>query len=83
MNERLQRLSAVPGPQLPLYVLGRQIEAIHRFVPLSPQGRALSVGALSYDGGVFFGLAADRDVVPDLEDLAADLRAAVGEQVAG
>jgi len=75
-------VSNVPGPQLPLYVLGGRIEAIHPFVPLSPQGRALSIGVLSYDGGVFFGLAADRDLLPDLEDLAADLEAAVAEQAA-
>ena len=75
-------VSNVPGPQLPLYVLGRRIEAIHPFVPLSPQGRALSIGVLSYDGGVFFGLAGDRDLLPDLDDLAADLEAEVAKPVA-
>ncbi len=74
-------VSNVPGPQLPLYMLGRRILAIHPFVPLSPQRRALSIGVLSYDGGVFFGLAGDRDVLADLDDFAADLDAAVAEQV--
>jgi WS/DGAT/MGAT family acyltransferase len=74
-------VSNVPGPQLPLYLLGRRIEAIHPFVPLSPQRRALSIGLLSYDGGVFFGLAGDRDLLADLDDFAADLDAAVAEQV--
>ena len=74
-------VSNVPGPQLPLYMLGRRILAIHPFVPLSPQRRALSIGVLSYDGGVFFGLAGDRDVLADLDDFAADLEAAVAEQV--
>ena len=76
-------VSNVPGPQLPLYVLGGRIQAIHPFVPLSPQGHALSIGVLSYDGGVFFGLTADRDLLGDLDDLAADIDAAVAAQVGG
>jgi WS/DGAT/MGAT family acyltransferase len=40
-------VSNVPGPQLPLYVLGSRIEAIYPFVPLSPQRHALSIGVLS------------------------------------
>ena len=35
---------------------------------------------ISYDGDVFFGLVGDRDVVPDLDDFAAALRAALREQ---
>ena len=74
-------VSNVPGPQVPFYLLGRRIEAIYPFVPLSPQGHALSVGVLSYDGGVYFGLAGDRDVLPDLDLLAADLAEALDEQI--
>ncbi len=73
-------VSNVPGPQLPLYLMGRKLEAIYPFVPLSPQNHALSIGVLSYDGRVFFGLAADRDLVADLDEFAADLRAALAEQ---
>ncbi len=75
-------VSNVPGPQLPLYVLGRRIEAIYPFVPLSPQNHALSIGVLSYDGGVFFGLAGDRDVLTDIDALGVDLEAALAEQAA-
>jgi hypothetical protein len=35
---------------------------------------------LSYDGRIYFGLAGDRDVVPDLDDLASALREALREQ---
>jgi WS/DGAT/MGAT family acyltransferase len=73
-------VSNVPGPQMPFYLLGRRLEAIHPFVPLSPQNHALSIGVLSYDGGVFFGLAGDRDVMADLDGFAADLEAALDEQ---
>jgi diacylglycerol O-acyltransferase / wax synthase len=75
-------VSNVPGPQVPLYLLGRRLEAIYPFVPLSPQHHALSVGVLSYDGGAFFGLVGDRDVLADLDQVAADIRAALGEQLA-
>ena len=64
-------VSNVPGPQVPFYLLGRRLQAIYPFVPLSPQDHALSIGVLSYDGGVFFGLAGDREVLADIDELAA------------
>jgi diacylglycerol O-acyltransferase len=73
-------VSNVPGPQQPLYLLGRRLQAIYPFVPLSPQNHALTIGMVSYDGKVCFGLVGDRDVVPDLDDLAVDLRQALREQ---
>ncbi|MGH2954811.1 MAG: WS/DGAT/MGAT family O-acyltransferase [Solirubrobacterales bacterium] len=73
-------VSNVPGPQVPFYLLGRRLLEIYPFVPLSPQGHALSIGVLSYDGGVFFGLAGDRDVLADIDELAADVEAALDEQ---
>ncbi len=75
-------VSNVPGPQVPFYLMGRKLEAIYPFVPLSPQNHALSIGVLSYDGRVFFGLAGDRDLLDDLNELGADLEAALAEQVA-
>ena len=74
-------VSNVPGPQVPFYLLGRRIEAIYPFVPLSPQGHALSIGIVSYDGGVFFGLAGDREVLHDIDSLAQDLADALDEQI--
>ncbi len=73
-------VSNVPGPQQPLYLLGRQIKEIYPFVPLSPQNHALSIGMISYDGRIYFGLAGDRDVLPDLDDLASALRESLREQ---
>jgi diacylglycerol O-acyltransferase / wax synthase len=75
-------VSNVPGPQLPFYLLGRKLLGIYPFVPLSPQNHALSIGVLSYDGGVFFGLAGDRDALFDLDALGADLEASLAEQAA-
>jgi WS/DGAT/MGAT family acyltransferase len=68
-------ISNVPGPPMPVYLLGRRLLSINPFVPLSPQRRALSIGVISYDGGLFFGLAGDRDRMPDLDAVAAFLDA--------
>jgi diacylglycerol O-acyltransferase / wax synthase len=76
-------VSNVPGPQMPFYLLGRRLAEVYPFVPLSPQGHALSIGVVSYDGGVFFGLAADRRVVADVDELAGALAAALDEQTGG
>ena len=63
-------ISNVPGPPMPVYLLGRPLRSIHPFVALSPQRRALSIGVISYDGGLFFGLAGDRDRLHDIDRLA-------------
>jgi hypothetical protein len=70
----------VPGPQYPLYMLGRRLEAMYPMVPLAG-GQALGIAIISYDGRLNFGLVADYDALPDLEDLAGDLSAAVAELV--
>jgi diacylglycerol O-acyltransferase / wax synthase len=66
----------VPGPQFPLYVLGRRMRAIYPLVPLAAN-TALGIAIMSYDGGMHFGLCADYDALTDLELLADDLRAAI------
>jgi diacylglycerol O-acyltransferase / wax synthase len=74
-------VSNVPGPQIPFYLLGRRMVEVYPFVPLSPQGHALSIGVVSYDGRVFFGLVGDRDLFTDLDDVARDLELALAEQL--
>ena len=66
-------ISNVPGPPMPVYLLGRPLRSIHPFVPLSPQRRALSIGVISYDGGLYFGFVGDRDRMSDLDEFAADV----------
>jgi diacylglycerol O-acyltransferase / wax synthase len=58
----------VPGPQFPLYLLGREMEEI---VPIAflPENHALAIAIISYNGKVDFGLLADYDAFPDLEHL--------------
>jgi diacylglycerol O-acyltransferase / wax synthase len=71
----------VPGPQFPLYVLGRKMESIFPMVPLARR-QALCVGIMSYDGQVNFGLIGDYDAMADLESFALDLEATTAEVVA-
>jgi WS/DGAT/MGAT family acyltransferase len=68
----------VPGPQLPLYVLGRKMESIFPMVPLARR-QALCVGIMSYNGQVNFGLIGDYDAMADLDSFALDLEGAVAE----
>jgi WS/DGAT/MGAT family acyltransferase len=61
----------VPGPQYALYLLGRELTDVFPLVPLAPK-QALGVAIMSYNGRINFGLNADYDAMPDLEELAAD-----------
>jgi len=71
----------VPGPQFPLYLMGRRMSAIFPLVPLARR-QALCVGIMSYDGQIDFGLVGDYDAMTDLDSFALDLEAAVAEAVA-
>jgi diacylglycerol O-acyltransferase len=71
----------VPGPQFPLYLLGRELEAIYPMVPLA-ENTALGIAILSYNGQLNFGLVADFDALADVEVLADELHAAIEELAA-
>jgi WS/DGAT/MGAT family acyltransferase len=75
-------VSNVPGPQQPFWLNGCRLLAIHPAVPLNPATQGLTVGIVSYDGTVCFGLLADRDLDPPLEVAAAGLRDALAELTA-
>jgi diacylglycerol O-acyltransferase len=67
----------VPGPQLPLYALGSRMREIWPLVPLAAD-HSVGVAIVSYDGRLFFGLVADRDV-DDLDVLASGVRRSLEE----
>jgi WS/DGAT/MGAT family acyltransferase len=71
----------VPGPQFPLYLLGREMEEI---VPIAflPEDHALAVAIMSYNGKVDFGLLADYDAMPDLDAFASHLEESLAELLA-
>jgi WS/DGAT/MGAT family acyltransferase len=71
----------VPGPQFPLYLLGREMEEI---VPIAflPENHALAVAIMSYNGKVDFGLLADYDALPDVDAFATHLEESLAELLA-
>jgi WS/DGAT/MGAT family acyltransferase len=70
----------VPGPPRPLYAMGARMLDMFPVVPLGG-GQAVAVGITSYDGGVHYGLTADRDALPDVHVLAAAMGEALAELV--
>jgi WS/DGAT/MGAT family acyltransferase len=68
----------VPGPQMPLYVIGRRLESVFP-VPFLAGDRALAIAVMSYDGGMNFGLIADYDALPDLEEVCSGLESSLSE----
>jgi diacylglycerol O-acyltransferase / wax synthase len=79
-RQRLFNLTVtnVPGPQFPLYMLGRRLRCFYPMVPIV-LNTALGIAIVSYDGRIFFGLTGDYDGMADLGDFADDLRAAIAE----
>jgi len=71
----------VPGPQHPLYMLGRELEAVYPMVPLA-ENTALGIAIMSYNGQLNFGFDADYDALPDAESLTDDLRSSIDELAA-
>ena len=62
----------VPGPQFPLYVLGREmLQALP--VAFLPENHALAIAIMSYNGQMNFGLLGDFDALPDLDQIRSNI----------
>ena len=70
----------VPGPQFPLYVLGRELEDLFP-VAFLPENQALAVAVMSYNGKMDFGLLGDFDALDDVEALGEAIHEALEELV--
>ena len=70
----------VPGPQVPLFLLGAPLQEAYPIGPLFPN-QAVIVALFSYAGRLFWGLNADAALLPDLADLRRDLEASFQELV--
>jgi WS/DGAT/MGAT family acyltransferase len=68
----------VPGPQFPLYVLGRRLDEMFP-IPFLAGERALAIAIISYDGKVGFGLLGDYDALPDLDLVAEGIEASLAQ----
>jgi len=61
-------ITNVPGPQSTLYAADAPMVSTFPVMPLA-RGQALAIGLTSYDGGVYYGLNADRNAMPDVDVL--------------
>jgi diacylglycerol O-acyltransferase len=68
----------VPGPQFPLYCLGRRMLEYRPFVPIV-HGIRVSTAILSYDGMLYFGITGDGQTAPDVDVIARGTAAAIAE----
>jgi WS/DGAT/MGAT family acyltransferase len=68
----------VPGPQFPLYSLGREMKEVYPVVPLSGN-TTIGIALLSYNGTVGFGILGDFDAAPDLAVLAEGIEKSIAE----
>ena len=58
----------VPGPQVPLYLLGHKMLHCYPYVPVGGE-MAVNCAILSYNGTVYFGFSGDSHAAPDLRRL--------------
>jgi diacylglycerol O-acyltransferase / wax synthase len=75
-------ITNVPGPQHTLYAGEARMLSTYPVMPLA-KGQALSIGLTSYDGGVYYGLNADRDSMPDTDVLGQSIVDSLGELLDG
>jgi WS/DGAT/MGAT family acyltransferase len=71
----------IPGPQQPLYLLGRRMREVIPYVPIA-EGVRISIGIATYNGQVAFGVTGDYDAVPDLDVLCDAIQESLDELVA-
>ena len=70
----------IPGPQYPIYLLGRRMLEMFPYIPVA-LGVRISIGIMSYDGHVAIGVTGDYDAVPDLDVLCAAIENSLAELV--
>jgi WS/DGAT/MGAT family acyltransferase len=70
----------IPGPQFPLYILGREMEQVFPIAFL-PRDHALAIAIMSYNGQMNFGLLGDHDALGDLDAIAAWIQESLLELV--
>jgi diacylglycerol O-acyltransferase / wax synthase len=70
----------VPGPQFPLYVLGRRMERVYP-VAFLPENHGLAIAIMSYDGEMNFGLLGDFDALPDIDSIGESIAHELAELV--
>jgi hypothetical protein len=80
VRQRLANLvvTNVPGPQVPLYLLGAQLKGMYPLMNLT-ETMALMVAIVSVSGTMGFGFTGDWDAVPDIDELPEYLQASIAD----
>jgi diacylglycerol O-acyltransferase len=63
-----------------MYLAGAEMVETYPVPPLQP-GFGVAIGVTSYDGGVYYGITADRDALPDIDVFGQCVREALDELV--
>jgi WS/DGAT/MGAT family acyltransferase len=71
----------VPGPQFPLYTMGREMKEVYPVVPIV-DNTTLGIALMSYNGKMCWGILGDYDAAPDIGVLAEGIEKTVAEYVA-
>jgi WS/DGAT/MGAT family acyltransferase len=71
-------ISNVPGPPFPLFMAGAELVAAYPMGPVM-DGAGLNITVLSYRDHIDFGFMADRELIPDVWDMADGIRPAFEE----
>jgi diacylglycerol O-acyltransferase / wax synthase len=71
-------ISNVPGPSVPLYMLGTELLEAYPVVPIA-EGHALSIGIFGYRERLHFGLYADPDALPQVRELPSAMSSSLRE----
>jgi diacylglycerol O-acyltransferase len=71
----------IPGPQIPLYLLGRRVSSLYP-LPFLAEHHGLAVAIISYDGQIEYGLLGDYNALGDLDLIADGIEASLEELVA-
>jgi len=65
-------ITNIPGPPVPLYLQGARVLRTYPYVEVIDD-EGLTMAVVSYDGHLFFGVTSDRDVMPELDQLASGI----------
>lgn len=74
-------ISNIPGPQIPLYLMGCAVKQAYPAVPLTA-GHGISIGMSTVDGQACFGVYAQAELADDAEFIARGIDKAIDELLA-
>jgi WS/DGAT/MGAT family acyltransferase len=74
-------VSNIPGPSEPMYMLGCELEEAYPVVPIA-EGHSMSIGVTTIRGRACFGVYADAEALPDVDELAGAIHGSVDELLA-